>query len=394
MDTSIIKDDVNVKPNWRLLSTNVNPKLQTLFDIYKEDKAKAKIYYHLNKDCFTTTRKVLFEYPNGDFKFVMIRKTHGISSSNKMYSREKTIESIIYKGNKFYYFTNLASKFVKQLTYHDVYLFTNKFGHMNDINEYMVGRFGWLRFIQEDYFFHNITLNTIIGKRLFNKKALLRHVYGCPYPVANFVHEYTMNSRAYMKYLPVWKEMRKNLINIENLSVDMFKNPLFQDSCRFAQMLGVKVNCSWGDKRLKNEHDKWSKIITGVLLENEPFMELNIHPIFLEFAEHSGFEILKSNHALIAEGNRMNHCVGTYAPNVNRYLSGIYVVDGYTLELNRNMVNNSVRINQFMGHSNISAPRELHDYVKGLIDSFDASEYAIGFTKNLSYAELDNDLPF
>jgi hypothetical protein len=391
MDLSIIKDDVNVKPSWRLLSTNENPKLSTLFNIYSTDKAKAKIYFHLNKGSFTTTRKVLFEYLNGDFKFVVIRKIYGISSTNKMYSSEKTLESLIYKNKKFYYYNNNFNKFIKQLSYNDVNTFTNQFGHSKDVHDYLVQRFGWVRFISEDYSFNWVSFNTIINNKLYNKKSLLRHIYGCPYPVAKFVHDYTINCRGYLKYLPVWKEMRKNLINIENLSIDMFNDSLFQDTCRFAQMLGLKVNCSWGLKRLKVEHDKWSKVVIGVLLESEELIDLDVHPMYMEFAEHSGFELLRTNHDLIAEGNRMNHCVGTYSSSVNNGVSGIYRVSGHTLELNR--VKNGVRINQFMGRSNVNASIELYEYVKTFIDSFEPSDYSLNYIKN--WAENNEvDLPF
>jgi len=387
MDLSIIKDEVTTKPTWRLLSMDKNAKLDTLFDVYATDKAKAKIYYHLNKGSFSTVRRVLFEYLNGDFKFVIIRKTYGISSTNRMYSSEKTLESIIYKNKKFYLYNNNNGKFIKQLSYYDIHVFNNQFGHKEDVYDYLVQRFGWVRFIRDEHTFGWIPFNTIISKRLYNKKALLRHIYGCPYPVAKFVHDYTINCRAYLKYLPVWKEMRKNLINIENLSIEMFRNSLFQDSCRFAQMLGVKVNCSWGLKRLKSEHDKWSKIIIAVLLENEPLIELTIHPIFIEFAAHSGFELLRTNHELIAEGNIMNHCVGTYSPSVNRGTSGIYRVNGHTLELTRN--SNGVRINQLMGHSNCNAPIELNKYVDTFIKSFEPSELSVGYLVN-----DESDLPF
>jgi hypothetical protein len=100
-----------------------------------------------------------------------------------------------------------------------------------------------------------------------------------------------------------------------------------------AQMVGEKVNCSWSLKRLTTEHDKWSKIVTQVLLESEPLIDLTVHPIFVEFAAHSGYTLLTTNHELISEGRNMNHCVGTYIEKVDNGECAIYDVNDYTLQL-------------------------------------------------------------
>jgi hypothetical protein len=380
------------KPNWTLLEEYKNPKLDALFNVYAIDKDKAKIYYHLNEGHFATTRKVLFEYPNGDFKFVRITKTYGISSTNKMYSREKTVDSIMYKNGRFYRYDNTGKKpFIQSLNYNGIHWFTNSFGHHDIIIDYITKRFGWIRYISEDPdpLTRTIIFDTVIKKKLFNKKAMYRHIYGCPYPIASFIHEYTSNTRNPQKYLKVWKEIRKTLYNIENLKLEFFKHHIFQDTCRMARMVGEKVNCSWGIKRLTSEHDKWSKIITQVLLENEPLMDLKVHPIFVEFAEHSGYKLLTTNHELIAEGNQMNHCVGTYSKNVDTGYSGIYRAHDHTLELRRN--GDEITISQYMGYSNVRANASLFEKVESALGTFKPSKNYSGF-----FYEVNDefDLPF
>lgn len=408
MDKGTISKN-NKELKWTLLNESKDSKVDKLFEVYAEDKEKARIYYHLNKPTcsFIINRAVLFEYENGDFRFARIAKKVGISSTGKMYISEKTIEAISYnKKSGFYHFDNMNGRggYIKQLNYLSLSNFSLQFNNYsfdeemngvvkpNIIIDYMTERFGWIRYIGESNFW-GITFNVINRKKLFNLKAMYRHVYGCPYPQAKIVHEYTMSNGS-GKYLQVWKEQKKYLINIESLNKEFFNNPLFIDSCRMAQMVGKKVNCSWSEKRLKLEHDNWAKTITQVLLETEELRDLNIRPIFREFAEHSGFEMLLTNHALIEEGVRMNHCVGTYSTMVDSGQCAIYRVFGCTLELvlakDKDIDGNYVtklRISQYMDIGNSRAPQESWNYVNEMLGRFEPS-------LNSLFVETVNDLPF
>jgi hypothetical protein len=223
--------------------------------------------------------------------------------------------------------------------------------------------------------FSTVNFNTVIAKKLYNQKAMLRHLYRCPYPVAKFIHVYCHSISSPSKYLKVWYEMRKRLINIENFKEEMFKHPMFNDTCRFSQMLDKTVNCSWGLKRLESEHNKWSKEVVKVILEFEPLIELKIHDVFIDFAKYSGFHMLKTNHELIAEGNAMNHCVGTYSENVNNGDCAIYRVYEHTLEVRKN--NKGLYIGQYMGYSNQPAPKEIYEKVNAIIKGYVSIDYQL-----------------
>lgn len=383
-----IKEKDSVTPEWTLIEEEKSNKVDALFSLYEKDKPKAKIYYHLNKGHFTVVRKLLFEFPNGDFKFVIIHKTYGISSTNKMYSREKTIKSVMYKNKKFYSYDNTYKKaFVCPLTFGLLHNFNSGFKNHEFVIGYLTTRFGWLRYVSENTFW-DMSFNTIISKKLFNLKAMLRYRYNCPYPIAKFVHAYCITTPNPKGYLTAWKQIRNNLINIENLSESMFKNNIFQDACKMGQMVSEKINCSWGEKRLTLEHDKWSKIVTNVLLENEPLKILNVNPIYVEFAKHSGLELLTTNHELIAEGKRMNHCVATYANTVDNGSCGIYKAFGGTLELRKN--GPKLYISQYRNHSNNSMANDIYNKVDDMVLSFKPEHDSYSF-----YHTVDsNDLPF
>jgi hypothetical protein len=382
-----------IKPTFKVLEENKPAEFNNLIDIYKKDKSKARIYYHLNPNNFQSTRKVLFEWPNGDFKFVYIRKRLGISCKGNMYSSDKNLMSVIYKGGKFYFYNNCNSNaYVSPLTLNSLVQFEN-FNTATGllIKNYLVEKFGWIRFLEEHAMFYRISFNTIQSKKLFNLKAMLRHIYKAPYPIASFVHEYNSNTSNELKYLKVWTEMRKQLINIENLTRETYRNSLFQDSCQMAQMVGQKVNCSWSEKRLKQEHDDWSRIITEVMLENEPLVVLKVAPIYKIFAEFTkknnvwNFELLTTNHELIAEGKRMHHCVGTYSRKVDTGNCAIFRVGGCTLELgvgemirtlNTNGFMNpiclGIKVLQYRNYGNTQVPQEAMDMVDRTVNEFNA----------------------
>jgi len=404
---TIAKNNKDLK--WTLLSEIKDSKVDKLFEVYAEDKEKARIFYFLNKPTchFLINRTVLFESENGDFRFARMVEKIGISSTGKMYISKKTIEAISYnKKSGFYHFDNTNGRggYMKQLNYLSLHNFSrhlcndsfddemNGVKNPNPVLDYMIEKFGWIRYVAESNFW-GITFNVIKRKKLFNLKAMYRHIYGCPYPQAKIVHEYTMSNSG-GKYLQVWKEQRKYIYNIENLKVEFFNNPLFSDSCRMAQMVGKKVNCSWSEKRLKSEHDNWAKAITQVLLETEELRELKIKEIFHEFAEHSGFEMLLTNHALLEEGVRMNHCVGTYSGKVDIGQCAIYRAFGCTLEL---VLYNDIlskdgnpiklRIGQYMNIGNTRAPQESWNYVNEMLDRFEPS-------LNSLFLETSDSLPF
>ena len=387
MVKKVVKSDI--KPEWKLLYESENKKVDQLFDIYRMDKRKAKVIFNQNNaHDYNRTRVVLFEFPNGDFKIINNRKNYGISISGIIYSRERTESAIIYKDKKFYYAFNKRGKKITQLTFNYLHSFINQPGNqLNDVYEYIQNRFGWLRNLSEASAGHHLSFNTIVSKKLFNEKVIYRHVYDCPYPIAKLIHENRYNIFDFKKF---WSKGKRVLANIEALRSEMFKHPLFYDTINMADSLGHKINCSWSMKRFKQEHDKWMKEIVEVILEFEPLRNLKLNKAFIDFARFSGYEILLTNHDLIAEGKMMNHCVGTYSINVDSGRSGIYRVGGYTLELviskpyvSIDDIANGVKseweltIGQLRGFSNASPPKELDIQVRLMLSKFNELGYEI-----------------
>lgn len=374
------------KPTWRLLYESPQDNINKLFEIYRHDRQKARIIYSQDKTKYISKRCVLFEWSNGNYKIVNILKTYGISKTSKIYHREKTVSSVLYKGNKFYYITNRK---IVQLTHYSLLGFISNFCSYdvyrdNEIYKILEKRNSWLRFIDEFECFNGISFNTIISKKLYNYNSALRYLYGCPLPVAKLLHDNKNINYDTHSYIKLWKEIKDVLINIENLKIGLYSSEYFNDTCKMALSLGYKVNCSWSPNRLRVEHDKWSKEITSVVLEFEPLQELRVGRIFKEFAKFSGYELLLTNHDLIEEGKRMSHCVGTYTSNVNTGNCGIYRVNGYTLEVRvskpylkeevaaLSLVGETHKISmiQFRGFKNSNAPSDLIFEVESVLSDF------------------------
>jgi Txe/YoeB family toxin of Txe-Axe toxin-antitoxin module len=381
---------------YTVLNETKSDDLIKLLEVYAIDKRKAKIIYEHRKPnaLFVIYRTVVFDFPNGDFRVVKFVRKFGVSKSNIIYNRETEEVVIGFKNGKFY---QVVNKRVMTLRVHGVIYIDNI------IRNYFIERFGWLRNLIEDSRCHSLDLNIVLRNKLFNSKACLRHIYKVPYPVAKMLSE---NHAQYSSsnFLKVWKEMKKVLINVENLKKEFFTDPLLIDTTKMAAALGYKVNCSWSRKRLKVEHDKMAKEVVDVILEFEELRDLKINPVFEKFAEYSGYHMFRTNHELIEEGKLMCHCVGTYSGYVDRGDRCIYRIYDHTLELKFDYDYNNkdefgdferkLSIAQYMGFNNALAPKELKDKVLAMVDSFNREYFEWIKDNEYCIEDTKDELPF
>jgi hypothetical protein len=179
-------------------------------------------------------------------------------------------------------------------------------------------------------------MNVIKTQKLFGMKDLNRHVMKVPNNIAKIVMESQSFQTLKNQGEPIkrWHSILKVLDNLENVTPELLNDHLFYDTCKMANTLGRKINCAWGAKRLREEHDKWSKEITRIVLDCEIEYDLNIRPIYKAFADFSGYRLLKTNKDMLGEGMLQHHCVGTYIDQVDKGQSAIFHVKGYTLQVN------------------------------------------------------------
>lgn len=377
-----------VKPEWELLYEQDNHKINRLIELYKENPYHARIIFKQgSKHEFQRNRVIAYTFENGDINIVQFVHSFGISVNNKIHQSERNAAAIIYKKqtNKWY---SKTSNGIKLLNYNLVNAFISNCSSYNTTTEtqviktYLFKMIPWIRNLEDDKYYvsFDVPFNTIITKKLYNVKAIYRHIFGVPYPVIEMMMKGLTKGGNWtpQHFAKAWKEMKKVLINVENLRDEMFSNHLFMDACKMAASVGKKVNCSWGINRLKEEHDSWAREISNVLLFNQKNTNMNIHHIYEDFAKYSGYELLKTNFDMIHDGLVMKHCVATYIDKVNSGQCGIYKVDGYTMELRfaygETNYKPTLSIIQIKGYQNSHPPRELVVDVSNKISTFNRFE--------------------
>lgn len=367
----VLEEKGEVK-QYTLFNEHKSQKLNWLLDVYKKDPYKARVLYFNNIGSFYIERSVCFERTDGSFEICRFKRTFGMTKTNRIYSREKKLTSLIYKNKKFY-FKNGSS--IKHAMYHDI------LNHFSFAKHFLLEKFPWLRNIAENKYCHNVSLSSILTYKLFNADKVLKHLYKAPTSVIKTLtteYEKRTSNHGYISKFE-WKRISPYLINIENLKIEHFTNYLFRDTIEMAIKLDKKVNCSWSEKRLKLEHDTWAKELRKIMLEFEPLIQLNPHKIFEDFEQFTGYKMLRTNHELIEEGHKQDHCVAGYGGSISSGRSGIYQVSGYTLEVSYREdysigtnLNNKKRLHysQLRGFRNCSAPMVLDNTVKSYIQAF------------------------
>jgi len=356
-----------------MLGEHYSSKVKKLYELYESDKFKARVYFMNEKYDFVNSRLVLFMKDNGDFDIVNFVRTYGISKTNIIYSREKRTFQLKFSKNKFTLIINKKQSRVIAPTLSNI---LNEIMHLDstyesdtEILNLLSERFSWVRFIRENTSLHNISLNTFINKKLFSLKKALKHALKCPYPVAKMLNESktSHNGIAYLKYYMDY------ISNVESLKPSWVneKFDLFYDSLKMAKIVDKKVNASWSDRRLKEEHDKWSKIINDVMFIDCD-RKMNINEVFEDFSKFSKYKIITTTRRLAEEGLTMNHCVGSYVSKIEAGRSAIYVLPGHTFEVTKKWYKGKelLQLGQIVTYGNGKADNKIKKEVVEAIENF------------------------
>ena len=377
---------------YTLFSETRSEKMDWLLDVYKQDRYKARVLYYNTGASYFIWRSVCFERTDGSFEICNFTRKFGISKTNIIYSREKKTSSLIYKNKKFYY---RHGTMLKHAMYSDI---PSNFKYALD---FLTEKFPWLRNVSENKHCHNIALSTIMTYKLFNADKILKHIYKVPTRVIKVLtDDYDGRHNIGYSQMPKkqWDRIKPYLINIENLKIDFLRNQYFHDTIEMAIKLDKRVNCSWSLNRLKTEHDIWSKELRVIMLEFEPLIDLDPSKIYKDFEAFTGYKLLTTNHELIAEGQKNNHCVAGYVDSVRRGQCGIYQVSGYTLEVRygvnyySDMSKNkkTMVFSQLRGYKNADAPVKLNMVVKEYINAFNNKYNFVEYEKILNEEKRSN----
>ena len=164
--------------------------------------------------------------------------------------------------------------------------------------------------------------------------------------------------------------------NIESLQPNWFEGgvDIFHDTLKMAKTLDKRVNASWTPRRLKEEHDKWAKVLSDIVFIDGN-RDMNIGQLFKDFAEHSGYELITTTKDMAYEGKRQNHCVASYVNTVESGTSAIFRTTDFTIEMGITYMcdkdgrngEQGVIVKQVRGYGNCSPTEATTDKLKDSI---------------------------
>ena len=372
------------KKDWKYIelwsNKENNSKVKKLITLYEKNPYNARVVFMSNNyHEYSYYQLVAFEDPKSeDFDIVVFKYQFGVSTTNKRFTHRKRMQTLRFREKTGFWLT-MGKQIRRPTNFHD-------FGGYTDnrvITEYLVNKFAWYRCMVENKLEFNkkFTLHKVWGNKLFSLKKLIKEYYSLPIGSARLLHNLKLEGKYsennFQSLHEIFRTHDKFIIKKENLSLELLNEKIIlKDTIRMARKLGKVVNFSWGIKRLREEHDKWSEELTEILFLDDN-KKLNIKGAFLEFADFSGYYIIKTTRGLALEGQKQKHCVGGYATSVDNGHCAIFHIKGYTLELGMNQLNGSLGetryelVNkQFRGFNNEEAPKELMGEVQDVINKF------------------------
>lgn len=359
---------------YELLREDRSPDIEKLVNVYKKDRYMARIVFMNSQgdDKYQSRRLGMFTEKNGDFNIVLFIKSFGINKNNVMYSNERREVSISYKDGKFYTsFRTGSSRYVNQLTRCNLSQNLNSV-EANKVKMIFIEKFSWLRHLCDEELLLNTSFNKITRDKIFSLKKAISYEYGgIPYPVAKMFHKYKVHGNR-LAYIKTYLGYIKNVENFNKRWLDNNHNfDIFWDTLKMGRILNKQINCSWSEKRLKAEHDKWAKDITDVVFAYDN-REMRIDKLYQRFQEFSDFEMITDTRGMALEGRRQNHCVATYVSSVDYGHCAIYKVGDYTLEVRKIVEAGQfiLVIGQLRGYGNKSAPKDLEDNIVSKLKEF------------------------
>ncbi len=315
---------------------------------------------------FSKRSIVVFEKENGDFNIIHKKTLWHISKDNKIYTSKETINNIVYKKEK----NQLWSLSTIIIPYTNS-VFKNENVY---IKPYLVEKIGTILNNFEGYT-ECVSYNYCFKNNLTNYKKYIALKY------KNLTFKEAENL-IFLKGEYHIKSIVNLYKDLSHLNRDLFLpngNPYIRDLLNMSYQLQVPISFKWSERRIKEEHDRLSKIITQAMQSFTKLENLNLDPVYFELEKFLNenesddkFNLLRTNIDLISEGVLKKHCVASYLNKVNNhnknYSTAIFNYKEFTLEINRR--NNKFILNQCRGYRNEDSSEELKSYIQSKLDSF------------------------
>ena len=360
-----------------------SPNIEKLFEIYRKDKYHARVFF-MNGEKTYFHELNLYKFEDGDdVDYVLFRKHYGISKTNVIYNNERVEFRLRVRKNGIWI---CKGKSIRSLVMNDYEFEKYDRGVKNIIVEELKVRFGWYRFLTDEFKNYDKPLTYVIKNGLTTKKALIKNYYGFDWPLSYELYNIDRDGTVFRATQFYQLQHYKEWINNENkFNIDLVKGnwTLFLDSLRMAKKLDKKINFRWDITRLKDEHNKMAIELTKIVYSYDT-TELTNAQVFLDFENEYDRGLVMDMPSLSYEGVRLNHCVVSYKQKINSGHCGIYSIGDYTLELVN--MSRGLEINQFQGHSNQNdPPKKLYNEIQRELDLFNEKNGIVVNTNKAKY---------
>jgi hypothetical protein len=190
-----------------------------------------------------------------------------------------------------------------------------------------------------------------------------------PKLLLNVIEDGSSNKPHLLQMMSVAKDQNHFLEKVLNTQ-DTTTNYIIIDLVKQAHILGKTIDFTWSERRMKEEHQEWTKeIMEEEIKDMEDVTATSILP-FLEF-KYPGVKLLTTKKEIFTEGKEMSHCVYTnYWASVNAGNYLVYQIDfcGERATLGINMYDGNITYNQCYRQGNQPISHALKEFVNTFIE--------------------------
>lgn len=355
------------KGNVPIVLSSHESELKPFEKLYEKDRSHARVFAIQKK--VLLSRTLLYDNGPKAFKILVEIKSYGVSCTLKRFVRRKISKLISVNNTKFYIKSSDEKTLLRPLKPNDLNTKEKEIFYM---------KFPHLRFMEEENI--QLAFNTVVRLKLFTLKKVIAHVYKCQY--TEQVKQLWDDTFHFCRPKKQFQLALKTITNIHRANLELFKNiDYLMDCCRMADSLNKKIDASWTYRRLQEEHDSMSMIVTEIIAGADD-RSLHIDEMYLEFSAFIDYifpdAIIPTTRKLTEEGLKQHHCVATYASQIDNGSCAIFHIQGFTLQVRKNRVYTDqgdiiaygLQMGQFLGYRNQSAPEYLKVQINSLISQF------------------------
>lgn len=365
------------------------------------------------KDTFTEVYEKFNKLPDEIKRYILITKNYKglinelggeviiFNENDEVLKCTWLYPRITYSSNHYYVKRNIQASITIDKKHKKIYYWTGKNYILESPYYELIFKYlniDWHKNIPRSVFDHAIT-ETMLKKIIFNEVTNPEKFYKAYMSISLKINKKSNISwklvrdaldlsynRFWGNTIPVQRVI-KNTTN-PNLALNKYINckdseslQLFKDILVDAEILGVKINPKWSNKRMQEEHTKMTKNINKMIIGSRsndviPYKEVE----YIKYPNES-VRILNSEIDVYNEGVTMHHCLynSYYNSIVNKsyFAFSAYFPERCTIGIRYNSINNNFIVDQIYKNFDQPVTTDTKKYFEEWINSDDMQKFFI-----------------